>query len=35
MAVCSVCGKEIANSFSKVCDDCQKMLDNLSNTDVC
>lgn len=35
MAVCSVCGKEIANSFSKVCDDCQKMLDNLSDTGVC
>lgn len=35
MAVCSVCGKEIVNSFSKVCDDCQKMLDNLSDTDVC
>lgn len=35
MAVCSVCGKEIANSFSKVCDDCQKMLDNLGNTGVC
>lgn len=35
MAVCNVCGKEIVNSFNKVCDDCQKMLDNLSNTDVC
>ena len=34
MAVCSVCGKEIVNSSSKICDDCKRMLDNLSSTDI-
>ena len=35
MGVCKVCGKEIANSLTGICDDCQKMLDTLTDKDVC